>query len=128
MQAAVEDGNQIARRVEFRPDNTLLAVGYQNQTRLWNLNSGQLVEELSADKDISKATVLGTYLEGVELQFSKDGSLLLTMSEKTVKVWNGKTGEFIAALPSARPPVRFSSDGRFFATTGPQKSVLLWKY
>jgi WD40 repeat protein len=73
------------------------------------------VEELAGDKDI-------------ELLFSPDGTLLVTMSEKTVKVWNGKTGDLITVLPGERPPVRFSFEGRFFATTGPQTSVLLWKY
>ena len=120
-------GKQTARRVEFSPNDTMLAVGYQNRARLWNMDSGQLMEELPEDKDISRMTLLGTYLHGIELSFSPDGKVLLTMSDKTVKVWDGRTGSFIATLEGARPPVHFSSNGKFFATSGPGKSGLLWE-
>lgn len=120
-------GRQIARRVVFSPTGAVLAVGYQNQARLWNLASGQLIEELAADKNISRTTLLGTYLHGIELSFSPDGRVLLTMSDKRVNVWDGKTGSFIATLEDARPPVNFSAYGKFIATTGREKNVLLWE-
>ena len=120
-------GKQIARRVTFSPSDTVLAVGYQNQARLWNVNTGQLIGELSEDKDISSTTLLGTYLHGIELRFRPDGNLLLTESDKTVKVWDAKTGKFIATLENARPPMALSSNGKYLATAGPDKSVLLWE-
>jgi WD40 repeat protein len=120
-------GKQIARRVRFNPDARVLAVGYQNQARLWNVNTGQLIAELPEDKDISRATLLGTYLHGIELRFSPDGNLFVTESDKTVKVWDAHTGSFITTLEGARPPVALSSNGKYLATAGPDKSVLLWE-
>lgn len=92
----------------------MLAVGYQNEARLWDVNSGQLLGELIEQKD------------GIEIAFSPDGAVLLTKSNKSVKAWDGSTGRFIASLDEARPPVLFSPTGHLLATASPDKSILLW--
>ena len=120
-------GDQIARRVRFSPNASILAVGYHTQARLWDVNTGQLRAELPEDKDISKTALFGTYLHGIEVRFSPDGRLLLTMSDKSIRVWEAQTGKFIATLEAARPPVAFSPNGRLLVTRGSDKGVLLWK-
>lgn len=119
-------GKEIACRVEFDRDASLLAVGYQNQVRLWDVNTGGLRSELPRD-DGSTATSFGTYLNGVQVHFSPDGRLLLTMSDKAIQVWETNGGKFIESLEGARPPVAFSPNGKFFLTAGNDKSALLWQ-
>lgn len=120
-------GHQIARRVEFSPDALTLGVGYQNRARLWNVDTGQLIAELPEDKTISRATLLGTYLHGIEIRFSPDCKLLLAMGDKTITAWDAKTGKFITAFEGARSPAVFSSNGKLLATSGVDKNVLLWE-
>ena len=108
-------GQQVVRRVEFSPDARVLAVGSQDHATLWAVETGQMLAELSEEHD------------GIELGFSPDGGVLLTKSDKSIKAWNGHTGQLITSLDEARPPALFSSSGRWLATSGPDRSVLIWE-
>jgi WD40 repeat protein len=123
--ATLKAGKEIARRVAFNPAGTLLAVGYQTQARVWDVSSAQLLATLSPHSDINKTVLFGTYLDAIEILFSPDGRLLLTVGDKSVKVW-ATTGELITTLGAVRSPVALAPGEKLLATTGPGGSVLLW--
>jgi len=124
--ATLRAGKEIARRVIFNPEGTLLAVGYHTQARVWDVSSGQLQATLSPHSDVNKTVLFGTYLDAIEIRLSPDGKLLLTIGNKTTKVWSTATGEPVTTLESVRLPVAFSADGKLLAATGRDGSVRLW--
>ena len=124
--ATLKAGKEIARDVLFNPEGTLLAVGYHTQARIWDVSSGQLQATLSPHSDVNTRVLFGTYLDGVEILLSPDGRLLLTIGNKSVKVWSTATGELITTIEAVRLPVVFAPSGNLLATTGRDGSVLLW--
>lgn len=123
--ATLRAGREIARRVVFNPEGTLLAVGYHTQARVWDVSSGQLQATLSPHSDINTTVLFGTYLDAIEMRMSPQGNLLLTVGNKSVKVWT-TTGEAVTTLGSVHGPVAFALNGKVLATTGRNGSVLLW--
>lgn len=103
--------------VVFSPDSKTLATGSDDRTaRLWNVSSGKLIATLP-----HKGTVHS-------LSFSADGAVISTASdnEKWVNIWRVATGEKLAELPEARPPVVFSPIDRTLATASRGSDILLW--
>ena len=103
--------------VVFSPDSKTLATGSDDRTaRLWNVSSGNLIATLP-----HKGTVHS-------LSFSADGAVISTASdnEKWVNIWRVATGEKLAELPDARPPVAFSPISRTLATASRGSDILLW--
>jgi WD40 repeat protein len=70
--------------------------------------------------------LFGTYLDAIEIRLSPDGKLLLTIGNKSTKVWSTATGELVATIEAVRLPVAFAPGGNLLATTGRDGSVLLW--
>lgn len=124
--ATLRGGKEIARRVKFNPEGTLLAVGYQTQARVWDVSSAQLQTTLSPHSDINRTVLFGTYLDAIEILLSPDGRLLLTIGNKSIKVWSTETGEPVTTLEAVSSPVVFAPGGNLLATTGRDGSVLLW--
>jgi WD40 repeat protein len=124
--ATLRAGKEIARRVIFNPEGTLLAVGYHTQARVWDVASAKLQTTLSPHSDVNTMVLFGTYLDGIEIRLSPDGKLLLTIGNKSTKVWSTTTGEPITTLESVRLPVAFSPDGKLLAATGRDGSVIVW--
>jgi len=123
--ATLRAGKEIARDVVFNPEGTLLAVGYHTQARVWDVSSGQLQATLSPHSDVNTTVLFGTYLDGILILLSPKGNLLLTVGNKSVKVWTA-TGEAVTTLKSVRWPVAFAPNEKILATTGRDGSVLLW--
>jgi WD40 repeat protein len=123
--ATLKGSKEIARRVAFNPAGTLLAVGYHTQARIWDVSSAQLQATLSPHPDINKMVLFGTYLDGIDILMSPQGKLLLTIGNKSVKVWT-ITGEPVATLEGVHAPVAFAPDGKLLAATARDGSVQVW--
>jgi WD40 repeat protein len=96
----------------FSPDGTRLAIAINNQIRLWNIETSELV-------------ILGDYQAEVEvrnLSFSSDSQTLASSAGNTVRIWNLKTLEFkdFAAHTNLISSVSVSPDGSVVAFTDSQ--------
>ena len=123
--ATLTGNDEIARRVAFNPEGTKLAVGFHTQARIWDISGAQLQASLSPHRDINKMVLFGAYLDGVEIRLSPDGRLLLTIGNKSAKVWTA-AGEAVTTLEGVRAPIVFAPDARLLAATGTDGSVRLW--
>jgi WD40 repeat protein len=83
-----------------------------NATRLWSTATGQLIAEL----------------EGIAPEFSPDGQVLMTVSNKTIKLWSS-TGKLKLALTGHDRNITaatFSPDGSQLATGSEDGTVKIW--
>ena len=79
--------------VAVSPDQKTLAVGAENEVKLWNLADGTLVRTLAGHE----ATI-------TDLRFAVDGSRLFSSSlDKTVRVWSPADGELVGRLDVPSP-------------------------
>lgn len=107
-------------RVAFSADGTLLAAkgGYKNHVvKVWNVSTGKLLFTLPLP---------GRKDDIEEIAFSPDGPELMGSSDKTVVLWNTKSGELQATLKDARKPAVFSPNGNQVAARGRDNSAILW--
>jgi WD40 repeat protein len=100
--------------VDFSPDGERVATGSFREARLWETKTGKLV----------------AYLHGsVAVAFSPDGKVLAgSTPNKTIALWDGRTGALLRELPASQGWVRnvaFSPDGSRLAAAG-YDSVRLW--
>lgn len=119
-------GKEIARRVEFNPEGSILAVGYHTTAKLWDTSSGQVRSDLMGHRDVNKLVLFGTYWDGLDTRLSPDGRLLLTIGNKVIMVWDTTTGELVKTLEGVHHPVFFSPDGKVLATAGRNETVQVW--
>ena len=103
----------------FSPDGNILASAYGGKARLWDVASGELINELSGHTDLIYA-----------LAFSQDGrSLLSASNDNTIRIWdvNGKRSLKVFSGPSdGTSKLCFSPDGRSFYSVSGDQAIRLW--
>jgi WD40 repeat protein/serine/threonine protein kinase len=112
--------------VAFSPDGRYVAsggteVGYP--IRVWNGTPMAEVEERPLQ------TLSGHALDVMRLAFSRDGLLASGSLDKTVRIWDSKTGELIQTFRDARYEiwgVAFSPDGKLVAADGGNGILRVW--
>jgi len=123
--ATSKAGKEIARRVAFNPAGTLLAVGYHTQAGIWDVSNAQLQAKLSPHRDVNRTVLFGTYLDAIEILLSPHGRLLLTIGNKSIKVWT-TAGEPVTTLEAVHAWVAFDPSEKLLAASGTDGSVQLW--
>ena len=105
--------------IDFSPDDTLIASASNNAVRLWELESGRLVDTLAGHA----ATVN-------DVVFNANGDVIVTASaDGTAKTWRVDSGQAIDTLPGHTGGVLslvFNPDGQQLATTGQDGVARLW--
>ena len=100
--------------LEFSPNGELLATASdrENATRLWSTATGNLIATLN----------------GIAPAFSPDGQVLMTISKKTVNLWDS-TGKLKLTLTGHEGNITsatFSPDGTRLATGSEDGTVKIW--
>ena len=114
----------------FSPDRALLAAGTLRRLHLWDVRTGHKLFSVST----------GPYKRGSRpyldyprsLVFSPDGAILVNgHGSGTIRLWDVKTGDRIAALDGHTQKVEtlaLSPDGQTLVSTAVDGTILLWNW
>ncbi len=108
--------------IALSPDGQTLASSSQDSTiKLWNLNTGRLLQTLFEDDDLGSTW---------SVAISPDGQTLASgSSDQTIKLWNLQTGELRRTLSGHTDTVRsvaISPDGQTLASGSGDQTIKLW--
>jgi WD40 repeat protein len=107
-----------ANDVVFSPEGKLLVVigeGGKHEIKVWNIA-----------KELPVLNIAGHRKDIRNVEFSPDGSLLVSSSDDAVNVWDVINRTHLAKLDNASFPASFSNDARILATSGLKGTVILW--
>ncbi len=106
-------------KVVLSADAKLLATASaDNNARLWNVESGELIAKMPHEDDV------------IEVVFSADSSRLATASDdKTARVWSTDDGAQLQVFEheDGVTAVAFSGGGRFLTSVGKDNSIVIWE-
>ncbi|MCG9128745.1 WD40 repeat domain-containing protein [Candidatus Poribacteria bacterium] len=113
-----------ATSLTFSPDNTQLAVVYNDKIVLWDIESEKITERGSIKVNFIRDVI-----------YSPDGKYLITPYKPElqflVKVWDVETGSSLLTLNAHTEKIntiRFSHNGLILATGSMDGSILLWDW
>ncbi|MEQ1709385.1 MAG: WD40 repeat domain-containing protein [Terricaulis sp.] len=111
-----------ATRAAFSPDGARLATAGDGGAKVWNIAGRRLLLQLLGAND-DPATMYDESIV-VDVAYSPDGALIGTVGTgRDVRIWNAASGAQLTLLPLPASSVRFSPDGRHFATAGGDGAV-----
>lgn len=108
----------------FAPDGqTLLTGHYGGAARLWNVQSGQVCQEICSDDGRSASDILSA-------SWSPDGSIVAVgRAERPAILWDVKPRRLLPELAGengSQQQVAFSPDGKLLATIGGGPALRFW--
>jgi WD40 repeat protein/serine/threonine protein kinase len=112
------------RGAAFSPDGLQVALRRPDQTMIWNVRTGQLIESFQTDGDA-----------GWGVEFSSDGQRLASASEDgSIRIWDASPitespARELRTLTGHTEEVRavvYSPDGKAIASTGDDMIIRLW--
>lgn len=109
--------------VAFSPDSKMLAQGEwkYGKVRVWDTATWKLLHGLKSESKTNNEHNI------TAVQFSPNAKLLATVdNDKTVRLWNLKTGQSIRSFTAKQPIIAFSPDGEVLAVAT-EETVQLWQ-
>ncbi len=120
-----------ARSLTFSPDGALLAAGTRDHIHLWEVGTANKPLPISIGHRRDRPSTDPTELLEL-LVFSPDGEVLVSgFDTGTIRLWDVKTGDKIAALDGHTKGVntlRFSPDGTMLVSAATDGTILLWDW